>query len=1087
MVQKKSCLYVFLLALFVTAFSANYGFSQATATGTLQGTVTDKSSAVVAGAQVVATFKATGVTRTATTNDTGSFRFDFVQAGTYQVKVTKDGFGSVVQTTELLVGSTATVNISLSPGAATTVIEVTGEAPVVDLTKTSVSQDITPREVEDLPLAGRDAANLAYLAPGVKQADSYDPTKNRYATLSVNGSDGRNINTTINGVDNKDNTVGGAVMQMPLEAVQEFQISTQRFSAENGRSQGAAINMITKSGTNQYHGSVFGYFRDAALQTAQKVANGDGTSTDQSPDYSRQFFGGSVGGPFVKDKLFGFFAIERQRESQSLAEATTAYDELVLAQQNNLAAEPSLTIPRPFHEWRYNGRLDYTINNKNTAYISYSSQANDSLNDQTGDTGDLTEGNFTTNHLQIANLTLNSQLTSSLVNQFTFGFQYWNNLIASKVSAPLVTFPDASFGTNGNVPQQSFQRKFQFKDDISKTVGRHTFRAGVDYIYNPVSGGFFEFNSTLEADFIVNPSQILAQNCGTTGDQPCYANGFATPGLVGGMSISNGDPYFLVPTKQLGFYGQDDWKVSNRLTLNLGLRWDRDFNWFGSDDIAQSRSYQSLLAIAPINPIAAYNTRKTAQDDKKDFSPRIGFAYDLTGAGKHVLRGGFGLYFGNTFQNVPLFMEQLANPTIFQTVLSLSNPTDILPCGGTLGSFSYSQANIALEEGCLPGPSSAAADGSVGRLMDPAFRNPVSEEFNLGYSWALNNNSVFEAEFTHVLSLHEDKTINIDQKVVDSTNPTDTTGAACTSPDLPLGCNMNFGNVNLIRPLSDAFTTAGQPVLASLRSDESINRSRYDGINLSFRQRMSRHFSLIANYTLAWAYGYDSGGGTTTAFRNYARDGYKPFASYEWGPGNNDERHHITIASVVDLPKGFQFAPILQFGTARPYNLTNSYNTINAGGGTAAAVVVPVGDTKNYTYGTDYINTYVAAAVAQDATYPMANQDPNIEADATAAAQGNVATCYYQGNCTIAKFDPLRGQAFFELDAKLSKSFNLGERAKIQLVAQAFNLTNRANYGNNFGNNIASSTLGHPTGFFAPDSTFIPRSIWGEFGVHFTF
>ena len=103
-----------------------------------------------------------------------------------------------------------------------------------------------------------------------------------------------------------------------------------------------------------------------------------------------------------------------------------------------------------------------------------------------------------------------------------------------------------------------------------------------------------------EADFIVDPSQILAQNCGTTGDQPCYAQGFATPGLVGSMSFSNGDPYFLVPTKQIGFYGQDDWKVNNRLTVNLGLRWDRDFNWFGSSDITKSRSYQSLLAIASI-------------------------------------------------------------------------------------------------------------------------------------------------------------------------------------------------------------------------------------------------------------------------------------------------------------------------------------------------------------------------------------------------------------------------------------------------------------------------------------------------------
>ena len=137
---------------------------------------------------------------------------------------------------------------------------------------------------------------------------SYDPTKNRYAVISINGQGGRNVNVTVNGVDNKDSTVGGTVMQLPLEAVSEFVISTQRFSAANGRSEGAAINMITRSGTNDYHGSLFGFFRDQALN-AQNVFEGE-----KGP-YSRQFFGGSFGAPIIKDKLFGFFALERQRES----------------------------------------------------------------------------------------------------------------------------------------------------------------------------------------------------------------------------------------------------------------------------------------------------------------------------------------------------------------------------------------------------------------------------------------------------------------------------------------------------------------------------------------------------------------------------------------------------------------------------------------------------------------------------------------------------------------------------------------------------------------------------------------------------
>src|SRR6266403_1405785 len=503
---------VLMVGLLLLSLGSGNAFAQATASGTIQGTVTDQTSAVVSGAQVEAKNKATGVTRTTTSNETGVYQFELLPVGIYTVKVTKSGFAGVAQTIEILIGQTATVNVELKTGSVSEIIEVTGEAPLVEQLKTGVSQDITPKEVEELPMVGRDVANLAYLAPGVKATDSYDPTKNRYAILSVNGAGGRNVNVTVNGVDNKDNTVGGPVMQLPLEAVEEFQISTQRFSAENGRSEGAAINMITKQGTNTYHGSLFGYFRDSALDTDEKQADSHGGQISSHPDYSRQQFGGSVGGPFIKDKLFGFFAIERERESQGLQESIDAYSQLVLAQGAGLAAQPAAVIPRPFYEWRYNGQIDWTINNRNTAYVSYSSQANNSLNDQSDGTGDLTNGNFTVNHLQLANFTLNSILPHNAVNQFTFGFQYWNNLIDSNISAPLVTFPSASFGTNTNVPQQSIQKKWQFKDDFSKTIGRHTLRAGADYIWNPVSGGFFEFSSTLEVDFADDPSVITGND-----------------------------------------------------------------------------------------------------------------------------------------------------------------------------------------------------------------------------------------------------------------------------------------------------------------------------------------------------------------------------------------------------------------------------------------------------------------------------------------------------------------------------------------------------------------------------------------------
>src|SRR5215471_13356272 len=531
--MKQRCM---LLALMGCLMSCATLWGQANTTSSLQGTIADKTQAVISKAEVTITNKETGATRIAKTTDTGEYRFDVLPAGTYNVKVTAAGFASAeAKDVEVLVGRTATQNFSLRPGTVTETVEVTAAAPLVDQTKTDVSTNITPDQISELPMIARDIADLAYLAPGVKAADSYDPTKMRNSILSVNGQAGRNVNVTVNGVDNKDNTVGGPVMQLPLEAVEEFSISTQRFSAANGRSEGAAINMITKSGSNNYHGSLFGFFRDQTFNADQHPQPG----ATANPPYSRQQFGGSVGGPFIKDKLFGFFAYERQREHTSIQESPDTFNELTLAQP--LGAKPISIVPTPFFETLYNGRADYIINSKNTAYLSYNSQANNSENDQSDGFQDATAGNFTTNHLQLANLTLNSTLSNTTVNSFTFAFQYWDNVIDSHIRVPLITFPGGGsnncgnggscFGTNANVPQQSFQRKWQFKDDVSKSWNNHNFKFGVDYIHNPALGGYFEFNDTLEVDFGADPSQI-------TTDKVNFPQGFSTAGAVVGMSIS---------------------------------------------------------------------------------------------------------------------------------------------------------------------------------------------------------------------------------------------------------------------------------------------------------------------------------------------------------------------------------------------------------------------------------------------------------------------------------------------------------------------------------------------------------------------
>jgi Carboxypeptidase regulatory-like domain/TonB dependent receptor len=990
-------------------FSCASLWGQVTASASLQGTVEDKTHAVIASGNVTITNKETGATRSMKTNGAGEYRFDLLSAGIYNIKVTAQGFSvAEAKDVELLIGRTATQNFTMAPGTVNETVEVTGTAPIVDQAKTDVSMNITPEQVEALPMNARDIGSLAYLAPGVKPVDSYDPTKNRISVFSVNGSSGRNVNVTVNGIDDKDNTVGGPVMQLPLEAVQEFTISTQRFSAANGRSEGAAINVVTKSGTNSFHGAGYGYFRDQALNANDFFSAQAGSP---KPPYSRQLFGGAIGGPVKKDKVFLFFAIEKQREHTSLPVSGATFSELSLL--TPLGAKPVAAIPTPYFDLRYNGRADYKFNDRHSAYVSYTSQGNNSQNDQSNGLNDLTGGNFTSNQLQIANLTFNSLFSSNIVNQFTAGWQYWNNLIDQANKTPTLTFPGGlSIGTNINVPQQSFQRKWQFKDDVSINHGRHTFKTGFDYLWEPKLGGFFEFNPVPEIDFNQKPDVILA-----------LPLKFATPGLVNGMTATAGDPTFIIATKMFGMYFQDDWKVSNRLSVNLGLRWDKDFNLIGGTAVQNSRTFQELQAIH--SPLVA----STPHDDNKDFSPRIGFAYDLTGGGKHIIRGGYGLYYGQVFENIPLFMIQQANATIFQTTFSI---TGSQPVPGT--AIPLSSWRFGTDPGpFLPPASSQLAGGAVGRMMDPNYRNPYSETFNFGYTWMLTNHSAFEAEYVHELGLHESKTMNVDQAIAVNSNT---------------------------HLLDAAFTAAGVPVLGRVDDEQSIGRSRYDGMNLTYRQRMWRHFSLDATYTLSRSMAYK---GVAAAFRNRPTFENNPFSPVDFGPTGNDERHHINIYGVVDLPFGIKFAPVMMFGSARPYDSNLGYSLgFGAGIGTPNIVVNNSAPTV--------LTAYKGASAANRAA---------------------IQACLAAATCHMLGFDSLRGDPTFELDTRISKTFKLGERPRLEVLANLFNITNRANFGNNFDGNLndlkAGGTFGQAIGFINPSNTSIPRTFAAEFGFRFSF
>lgn len=606
---------VCVLAAAVFLFAANSALGQVS-TATLNGTVVDQQKAAVAGATVTAKESATGLERSAQTNSDGSYTITNLPAGKYDVTVEAKGFArSVVKDLALEVGRVASADFTLSVAGTAEKVVVSEELVGVDTTQSTIEGVVNERLIDELPLNGRNFTELAFLLPGNVLAPSFDPTKARSVEVSSLGNLGRGTNTTVDGVEDNDSQIGGVSQNYTEESIQEFQVVTGRFSAEFGRAGFNALNIVSKSGTNEFHGGAFLFFRDDALQ-----AKGPFGGPVKAP-FDREQFGGSVGGPIIKDKAFFFFALERNREQG----ATTGGSRDTV---NRVITQGFLSTP--FREYLLTAKSDLLVTSKDRVSMRYSLQRNNDTDPGTSRNGLLQDpSNFEKqqNHFYQGVASWTRTLSNTMVNDLRVNFLFTENRIQPLTTSPQIVFPSINVGANFRADQGNIQHRIQVKDDLSLVSGRHTLKFGADYSHLslPEPTNFNLFGPGL---IFVTCGDFAAQ-CGVAND-PQIPVAFS---LINTQTLTQGFPGFgirgAIPATgddTLGLYVQDDWKIRPNLTFNLGLRWEYDNDFIGKHQVNQ------------FSP----GPRST---DKADFGPRAGFAWDPFHSGKTSVRGGYGLYF----------------------------------------------------------------------------------------------------------------------------------------------------------------------------------------------------------------------------------------------------------------------------------------------------------------------------------------------------------------------------------------------------------------------------------------------------------
>jgi hypothetical protein len=840
--------------------------------GTLSGRVTDETGAALPGVTITATNDATGSSRTDVTDASGKYRFGSMPIGTYTVVADLSGF-AVVTTKNVIVNvaSETNRNISLRQAAVKEAITVTAEAPLV-ATSPAVGTVVSQQELENLPLNGRQFANLGSLAPGTSLSVNSDPTKPGQLTIALNGGSGRNVNFLVDGGDNTDDTIGGALQNFNIEAVQEFKIQTMQYKAEFGRSSGGVLSVVTKTGSNEFTGSAYEFYRSKSLNAptfVEKQAGGE-----KNP-YRRDQYGFSFGGPIVKDRAHFFGTYEKTKR-------TTSY----VVDSPLLGAFNGQAIALPFQDQLATAKASADITPKQYLQVRYGYQKNTDKYGASSLTAPTALGTIANKYSSIlAGHTW--QLSNDRLNEFIYQYTDFKNLISADSNDPFILYPSgASQGQSPNTPQSTLQKKHQFKDDFSWSTQlgktRNDFKAGLQYINEP----------TLAGDFTV----------GTAGTYTMLNDQVGSPVLS--IVYTGGFSGVSTPIKQYNTYFQDDIALTPRLTLNAGVRYDL---WTGFDldqsknpnlaDV-QSAAFQARAAQLGATWATAFaNGGGTKlKNDKNNWSPRLGFTYDLNGTGKNTLRGGIGRYYDFPYTNATILFPASAVQSVYGVIYQ---NTDANGIKNPNGSF-YQPGQPLPTHNEVSGQLSLARSNE---LASPTLATPYSDQLSLGYS----------TEVTSSLGLNFE-------------------AVSIRYRDIPFRFR-----ANPFIPSLNSRLVANVP--NNFRIWDGSGHAEYHGLNIGFHSRLGTKFEAQGFYTWSKAKGnilagadefrVNDPGFQPDVTSNVSPNPLNPNCSYCSGPLDTDARHRVTISTVYRAPWAINVSGILRYRSALPYTVLAT----NASGG----------------------------------------------------------------------------------------------------------------------------------------------------------